>query len=70
MRGRHRGSSGKFKRSWNIPFLAPSRKEKRLLIVAYVLAMFLSLMGLNDAKRHCESAGHQKKYSELNPILL
>ena len=58
-------SSGKFKKSWNIPFLTPSKKGEKYTYCSLCSRDFsVAHGGLNDAKRHCESSGHQKKYSE------
>ena len=63
--GRQLGSSGKFKKSWNIPFLVPSTKGEKFTYCRLCSRdVSVAHGGLNDAKRHCESAGHQKKYSE------
>ena len=54
VRGRQRGSSGKFKKSWNIPFLVPSTKGEKFTYCRLCSRdVSVAHGGLNDAKRHC-----------------
>ena len=58
-------TGGKFKKSWDIPFLAPSKKGEKFAYCTLCSRDFsVAHGGLNDAKRHCDSSGHQNKYSE------
>ena len=54
-----------FKKNWNIAFLAPNTKGEKFSYCSLCSRdVSVAHWGLNGAKRHCESAGHQKKYSE------
>ena len=58
--------SGKHRKSWNIPFIVASTKGEKYAHCKFCSCDFsVSHSGHNDAKRHCDSAGHQKKHSEL-----
>ena len=58
--------SGKYRKSWNIPFIVASTKGEKFAHCKLCSRDFsVSHGGHNDAKRHCDSAVHRKKHSEL-----
>ena len=58
--------SGKYRKSWNIQFIVASTKGEKFAHCKLCSRDFsVSHGGHNDAKRHCDSAVHQKKHSEL-----
>ena len=58
--------SGKYRKSWNIPFIVASTKGEKFAHCKLCSRDFsVSHGGHNDAKRHCDSAAHHKKHSEL-----
>ena len=60
-----RSGSGKFKKGWSLPFIVASTRGGKF---AYCRLCYRDYSvfhgGRNDAKCHCESSGHQKKFSE------
>ena len=63
---RSKTCGGRFKKSWDIPFLEPSKKGEKFAYCTLCSRDFsVAHGGLNDATHHCESSGHQKKYSEF-----
>ena len=58
---RERSGSGRFKKSWNAPFIVASSKGEKF---DYVLVISLSLMVDIMMLNVTESSGHQRKYSE------
>ena len=60
------GGSGRFKNSWNIPYIVESTRGSKYARCKLCQRDFsVAHGGHNDAKRHCESSGHQKRYGEL-----
>ena len=60
-----RERSGRFKKSWNLPFIVASAKGDKFAYCSLCSRDFSVIHGgRNDAQRHCETLGHQRKFSE------
>ena len=57
--------SGKFKRSWKVPYISSSKKGDKFAHCTLCLRDFsVSHGGINDVMRHCQSRGHVNRYSD------